>query len=289
MSIAMLKPRKVDQPFMWRWLRSSLELVLRSPGRFGLLIALLDSLDSFAVNLARNRHIEKIWIDTLGAFVLPFVLILVAAVARGADEKRQTWVALSQVLRKTAWIGALGVGAIVTVLSWSIYSVIYGLGAALLVGTPGLYLQDQGQFLVAVEAGVLLSSIIVGPCYFPLLVLEPTMSPLHARNLSMRANEINDGFLVIALILMLDLGAIALAAAVPAYGLTMAMCLGLIGVLNYVAYRDIFEFRSGNRRELTTAITPQDGKGIQDRRSHGAGQQERSATPQLCRLLTGLH
>jgi len=45
------EPRKVDQPFMRRWLGSSLELIRRSPGRFGLLIALLDSLDSFAVNL----------------------------------------------------------------------------------------------------------------------------------------------------------------------------------------------------------------------------------------------
>ncbi|MGO8855877.1 MAG: hypothetical protein ACLQO1_09230 [Steroidobacteraceae bacterium] len=254
MTSTTLKPRKVDQPFMQRWLRSSLELVLRSPGRFGLLIALLDSLDCFAVNLASDHHIEKMWVDTLGAFALPFVLILVAAVARGADEKSQTWVALVQVLRKTAWMGALGVGTIVTVLSWSIYSIIYGLGAALLLGKPGLYLQDQGQFLASVEAGILLSSIVVGPCYFPLLVLEPTMSPLHARDLSMRANEINDGFLVIALILMLNLSAIALAAAVPAHGLTMAMCLVLMGVLNYVAYRDIFEGRSGNRLRVTEQI-----------------------------------
>lgn len=48
----------------------------------------------FAVNLARDHHIEKMWIDTLGAFILPFVLLLVAAVARGSDEKSQTWVAL---------------------------------------------------------------------------------------------------------------------------------------------------------------------------------------------------
>ncbi len=239
---------------MRRWLRSSLELVLRSPGRFGLLIALLDSLDSFAVNLARDHHFKKMWVDTLGAFVLPLVLILVAAVARGADEKGQTWVALSQVARKTAWIGALGLGAIVTALSWSIYSVIYALGAALLLGNPGPYLQDQGQFLASIEAGILLASIVAGPCYFPLLVLAPTMSPLQARGLSMRATEINDGFLVIALILMLDLSAIALAAAVPAHGLTMAMCLGLMGVLNYVAYRDIFECRSGNCPRVTEQI-----------------------------------
>jgi hypothetical protein len=246
MTYKTLEPRKVDQPFIRRWLRSSFELVLRSPARFGVLIALLISLDSFAVNLAGAHHIEKMWVDTLGAFVLPLVLILVAAVARGADKKSQTWVALVQILRKTAWMGALGVGTIVTVLSWSIYSLIYGLGAALLLGQPGLYLQDQGQFLASVEASVLLSSIVVGPCYFPLLVLEPTMSPLHARDLSMRANELNDGFMVIVLILMLDLGAIALAAAVPAHGLTMAMCLALMGVLNYVAYRDIFEARGSN-------------------------------------------
>jgi len=194
------------------------------------------------------------WVDTLGAFALPFVLILVAAVARGADERSQTWAALVQVLRMPAWMGALGVGTIVAVLSWSIYSILYGLGAALLLGKPGPYLQDQGQFLASVEAGILLSSIVVGPCYFPLLVLEPTLSPFHARDLSMRANELNDGFMVIALILMLDLSAIALAAAVPAHGLTMAMCLAFMGVSNYVAYRDIFEGRRGSHLRSTEQI-----------------------------------
>lgn len=254
MTRTILRPRKVDQPFVQRWLRSSLELIRGSPGRFGLLIALLDSLDSFAVNLASAHHIEKMWVDTLGALVLPLVLILVAAVARGADERSQTWVALVQVLRKTAWMGALGVGTIITALSWSIYSAIYGLGAALLLAKPGLYLQEQGQFLASVEAGVLLSSIVVGPCYFPLLILEPTMSPLDARDLSMKANELNDGYLVIAMLLMLDLSSIALAAVVPAHGLTMAMCLAFMGVLNYVAYRDIFEARGGDRPRVADEI-----------------------------------
>jgi hypothetical protein len=217
----------------------------------------LNAVDSLAVNLASDHHIEKMWVDTLGACALPFVLMLVAAVARGADEKSQTWATLLQVLRKAAWMGALGVGSIVAGLSWSIYSVIYGLGAALLLGKPGPYLQEQGQFLASVEAGILLTAIVVGPCYFPLLVLEPTMSPLHARGLSMRATELNDGFLVIALMLMLDLSAIALAAAVPAHGLTMAMCLALIGVLNYVAYRDIFETGNIRPRRLLPQMTAQ--------------------------------
>lgn len=64
MNSATLKPTKVEQPFMRRWTRSSFELVLRSPGRFGLLIALLGLLDSLAVNLARDHHIEKMNITT---------------------------------------------------------------------------------------------------------------------------------------------------------------------------------------------------------------------------------
>jgi hypothetical protein len=56
----------------------------------------------------------------------------------------------------------------------------------------------------------------------------------------------NGGGLLIILIGVLVLSAGALVSAVPAYGMTSAAFLVFMGVLNYVAYRDIFERRSGN-------------------------------------------
>jgi len=92
----------------------------------------------------------------------------------------------------------------------------------------------------------MLMSIFVGPCYFPLLVLVSKVPPLHARHLSRKASDINGWIVIMMLILILDLGAIALASVVPAYGMTTAAFLVFFGVLNYVAYRDIFERRSAS-------------------------------------------
>ena len=64
----------------------------------------------------------------------------------------------------------------------------------------------------------------------------------------------NGSITLIMLIGILVLTAGTIASAVPAYGMTTAAFLVFIGVLNYVAYRDIFERRSGNLPEQAAEI-----------------------------------
>ncbi len=251
---ATLEPREVEKPFAQRWLRATLALLLRSPIRFGLLIALLGWVDISAVNFAAGHVVEKIWVDRLGIVTLPFIWVLVSAVARGADDNRQTWHALAQLRRRPVWVASLVAGTSLAVLNWIIYSLLHGLHAALGLHESKPYLLHQGQFLDSVEASVLLLSITVGLCYFPLLVLAPELSSRHARHLADKAGNINGRHGIMLLIAIVVLGAIALAATVPAYGMTTAAYLVFIGVLNYVAYRDIFDRRIENLpRQVATS------------------------------------
>ncbi len=241
-----LEPREVEKPFAQRWLQATLALVVRSPVRFGLLIALLGWLDTSAMNVAKGHVVEKVWADRIGIVTLPLLWALVSAVARGADDNNLTWQALAQLRRRPVWMGSLAVGTGLAALRWIIDSTIHGLGAVWGSHKSEPYLLHQGQFLDSVEASVMLLSIFVGLCYFPLLVLVPEVSPLHARYLSEKADGMNGRNSMWLLILILVLAAVALASAVPAYGMTTAAFLVFIGVLNYVAYRDIFERRTEN-------------------------------------------
>ena len=225
-------------------------LFLRSPIRFGTLLALLGVLDTTAVNLAKGFVVEKIWIDRLGTMALPLLWVVVSAVARGADDKRMTRQALKQLGRRSVWAGALAAGAILVTLNSMIAFALHGVRTSLGPHQSAAYLQTQGQFIASIEASVLLMSIFVGLCYFPLLVLGPAISPIDAVHLSRKANDMNGGGLLIVLVGILVLTAGALASSAPAYGMTSAAFLVFMGVLNYVAYRDIFERRSGNAPEV---------------------------------------
>jgi Kef-type K+ transport system membrane component KefB len=234
-----LEPREVDKPFARRWLRTTLLLLLRSPFRFGLLIALLGCLDTSAVNLAKGYVVQKLCVDRLGNVMLPLLWVLVSAVARGADDPRLTWQALAQLRRRRVWIGALVPGVGVALAN----SIIYvSLGASRHSSHSQSYLLNQGQLLDSVESSVMLISIIIGICYFPLLVFVPDVSALHAGYLSRKATDMNGWNVITLLILILVLGAIALST-LPSYGMTTAAFLVFIGALNYVAYREIFEGR----------------------------------------------
>ncbi len=164
---ATLEPREVDRPFARRWLRATTALLLRSPIRFGLLIALLGCLDAFALNFANGYLIEKVWVDRLGIVTLP-LLWVVSAVARGADDNSLTWQTLSHLGRRSVWIGALSVGVGMAVLSWFFHSVFHGFGAVARHNPPD-YLQHQGDFLASIEASVVLIVGSVGLTYCPLL------------------------------------------------------------------------------------------------------------------------
>jgi hypothetical protein len=248
---ATFEPREVEKPFARRWLRASFALILRSPIRFGMLIALLGWLDTSAVYLARESAVEWTWLRLLGSVILPILWVLVSAVARGADDHRQTWPALAQLGRKPVWIGALAAGAELAAF-WTLFGF---LDAVHVIGTTSVlhkakpFLQHQGEFLLSIEASVMMLSIDTGLCYLPLLVFVPDVSPRRARQLSKKATHMNGYGPITMLIFILVIGAMALASAVPAYGMTTAAFLVFLGVLNYVAYRDIFERRSGNLPE----------------------------------------
>lgn len=251
---ATLEPREVEKPFAQRWLRATLALFLRSPFRFGILIALLGCLDTSAVNFAKQYFVEKVWVDRLGIVALPLLWLLVGAVARGADDNNLTWQTLSHLGRPSVWIGALSAGIPLAALSWFFHSLFHGFGAVA-AHNPSAYLPHQGDFLASVEASVVLIVASLGLTYCPLMALVPGLSASNARSLSNKADKINGFATILTMTTILAIGAIYLASVIPAYGMTTVAFLVFFGVLNYVAYRDIFERRSENLLQKT--VTPQ--------------------------------
>lgn len=60
--------------------------------------------------------------------------------------------------------------------------------------------------------------------------------------------------LIFTFVGVITFGAASLASVLPLYGMTDAALLVFLGVLNYVAYRDIFERRSGNLPKMTELL-----------------------------------
>jgi hypothetical protein len=236
-----------------RWLRAALLLLLRSPFRFGLLIALLGCLDTAAVNFAEGYVIQEVWVDRLGIVALPLLWVLVSAVARGADDHSLTRQSISQLCRRSVWIGALSVGVVLATLSWFLHSLSHGFAEAV-ARHPSAYLQRQGELLASIEAAVVLIVGSSGLTYCPLLVFVPDLSPHHAITLSRRADKINGVVTILIMTGILAIGDLYLAAAIPLYGMTTAAFLVFFGVLAYVAFRDVFEGRSENLAQETIGL-----------------------------------
>jgi hypothetical protein len=235
-----LQPRKVERPFLTRWLRTTFQLMFRSPLRFGMVIAVLGMVDTSVVTGAKGSVLEKEWIQYFGQVALPLLWVLVTAVSRGADDSRLTWTAFAHLLRKQVWLGAFGVGISVALLTWTINK----MGALLVKADAGVELQRSGQVIESLAASVAILYVFVGLCYFPLLVLVPDASLGGAKNLSRQAADLNDWTTMFVVVTSVGLIADTLSAVIPAYGMTSAAILVFMGVLNYVAYRDIFEGRS---------------------------------------------
>ena len=241
-----LDPREVDKPFLRRWSRMSFELVMRSPVRFGIVIAVLGWFDTSALTLAQGFVVQKVWIDRIGMFFLPVLWTFISALARGADDASRAWEALAGLRRKRVWGGAFATGATMATLNWIIAWAFHGMAELLSATKPRPYLQHPGQFLDSLAANVMLTCVFVGLCYFPLLVLVPEISSGDARYLSRKASDINGANVIWCFVGAMVVGADILASVVPAYGMTTAVFLVFMGTFNYVAYRDIFERRSGN-------------------------------------------
>lgn len=220
----------------------SWQLLARSPIRFGLLIALLGWVDTSAVNLAYGHVIPRLWVSRLGMLLLPTLFALISAAARGADDRRQTWTMLRSFLCWQFWFKAIVAGAALVAFEWATHH------ALLLFSDPAqktVYSDESGALLTSFAAQTGLLVWVLGICYSPLMIFWPELSFSETRKLSQSASEKNKPAHIMCLICGVMLVGLPLTL-IPAYGMTQAVLLVFIGILGYVAYRDIFEQRDEN-------------------------------------------
>jgi hypothetical protein len=240
-----LEPRQVEKPFVKRWLRMTWQLFVRSPIRFGILIALFGWVDYSAVKVADGLVFPRIWVSRCGMLLLPLLWVVVGAVAKGADDSRQSWAALHELTHVRLWKKALIPGAVLIAWSVAVYIVLeafFGTPASPQVRAP---LHEPGRLLQTVAAQSWLVASVFGICYAPLLVFWPQLSFRETEKLSRSASAINGS----SQISWLFVGVLCVGAPldlVPTYGLGDAALIVFTGALNYVAYRDIFERRDEN-------------------------------------------
>jgi hypothetical protein len=244
-----LNPREVEKPFRMRWLRMALQLMLRSPLRFSIAILLLGGLDSSAASLFAGVRVAGNWLTRLGMLMLPLVWVFIAAMARGIDNPSQTWKTFAGLSRLKVWMGALGVGVGLVALEWTVW---------LLLGNPAQlrFHVSPGRFLEFTGAQAWMVYTAVDVCFFPLMIFEPELSLREARQLSKSASHINGWRTISGLMAGMLAVAVVLQLFVPAFGMTSAAWIVFMGVLNYVAYRDIFERRFGNLPEAINTPVP---------------------------------
>lgn len=266
-----LEPREVERPFHSRWLKGALQLMLHSPLRFGALIAVLACIDATAGRHLQDSAWPQKWFDWLGLMCLPALWTLVSAMARGADDRSQTWPALRDFARNLAWYRALRAG-------------IFCVGLILLMW---FLLKWQWNEVFNPLPGNLLSSFAAqcwvcwsgyGLCYFPLLVFLPGLSLVEIKRLARKAEKVNrkhlpildkrllptwfplpEGFPAIRLPISIWFPLFSANLAVLelerllSYGIAAAAWLVYSGVVSYVAYKDIFERRPVNLAEPASA------------------------------------
>jgi hypothetical protein len=223
----------------------TLQLMLRAPVRFSVAILLLGCLDAFMLNLLPGA-IPSPWGIELGKLLLPLAWVVVAALARGADNSKQNRKSLASLTRPTVWVAALAIGLGLITLDMVIYGLLF----------PDTHWQDvkllSGRVVEFAGAQAWIVTLAAGICFFPLLVLEPTLSFPEVLRLSKSATEINGRNTISWFITCVLCVALMMDSFVRAYGLTMAAGIVFMGVLNYVAYRDIFERQSANSPETVT-------------------------------------
>jgi hypothetical protein len=237
-----LEPREVEKPFWKRWLRMTWQLLVRSPLRFGILIALLGALDASAVNLAHGHAVPKIWVARLGMLLLPALFAIVSAIARGADDAAQTWRVLRAFVQGQFWVKAFVAGAALVAFNWV---TLYAAALFSDASEKALYSQESGALLTSFAAQTLLLNWVLGICYAPLMVFWPELSFSEIRKLSQSASKVNDWAHIGYFLCTVILAGFPLTL-IPSYGMTEAALLVFLGILSYVAYRDIFERRDEN-------------------------------------------
>lgn len=246
-----IEPREVERPFIGRWMRTTLELIVRSPLQFGLVVVLLICLDNAVVEFASGYRVEKLWANALGSLLLGFIWVFIAALARGADEASRTWSALAQFIRPRVWMGAVASAAAAVCFELIVRWLLNGATGldritGLHHGTPTSFLQHPGDFVSAISHDAMFFTAVFEPFYFPLLALIPGISPREAHSLSTWAARKNGRMEILLGVGIVVVATATLAEVAPVFGLIDAATLLFAGVFNYVAYRDVFERRSGN-------------------------------------------
>jgi hypothetical protein len=66
-----LEPRKVEKPFLGRWVITTLALLVRSPVSFGAAVALLAISDLLGTDIVPARLIDAGWTIVAGSLLLP--------------------------------------------------------------------------------------------------------------------------------------------------------------------------------------------------------------------------
>jgi hypothetical protein len=249
------EPRKVERPFIGRWLGTSLRLLIRSPLHFGSAIVFLVCIDNAVAQLATTYRIGAIWAHAVGSLLLGLVWVFIAALARGADDPSRIGSALRHVVQPKVWIGASASAAVIVcmqmVFLWTLAGAIRTHGHMF-----SETLEQPGDLVACIDVDAAFVSLFFDPFYFPLLALVPGIAAMDARSLSKRAARINGSVVISLGFGLIIVPPILVAEVVPVFGLILATTLTFLGVFNYVAYRDVFERRADNEPQRVGSITP---------------------------------
>ena len=228
-----LEPRQVERPLHWRWLGGALRLMLQSPWRFGILIALLACIDTSAAKHLQGLAVPQILFEWAGLACLPLVWTLVSALARGAENGGQTSTVLLDFVRNLTWCRSLFAGVLLLSLIAALKSLANTVPHKVIDPLPG-------ELLSSFAAQCYVCWAVYGLCYYPLLLFMPRLSGRRLWTLSKKAERLND---TLPFWLVLCLGNI-LALVIEkllSYGIAAAAWLVYSGIVSYVAYKEIFE------------------------------------------------
>lgn len=225
-----LEPRRVEKPFLERWVRATLALLARSPATFGAAVAALAIIDLFYIDVVPQRLIDAGSSLIVGALLLPVFWIAMSLLSRRSDRGLDRSALLDLAASRHIWACGLLPGCVLAgancLLHWA------------LSASPA-YADIIGSYTL----NCLLLVSPLGVCYFPLVALSPGLSMSEACQLSKKASRLNGEWGIVIFVTALSLAPDAFARAVPAGLIVTAVFLVFIGVFNYVAYLDIFERR----------------------------------------------
>lgn len=238
-----LEPRKVERPFLGRWVVTALALLLRSPVSFGAAVALLAIFSLLGTGMVPARLIDAGWTLVAGSLLLPLFWVVLSLLARRSDRAVGRSELLQHASSRSVWGGGLLPGCLLASAGWLLHWTLWA--------SPFV-----ANFIGSYTWNCLLLIAPLGVCYFPLMALAPGLTVLEACQLSQKASRLNGEWIIVLFVAALSLTADAFARASPGGDIISAAILVFIAVFNYVAYRDIFERRTDYATESVFAFRP---------------------------------